>query len=448
MARFPFSFSLFFRGWKPGRGFLSVLVLMSILMPATGQAVLVENLYRAEIPVEDTGQAARDEAVRKGLAKVLVRVTGTRSVLEREGMEALLDEAPRLVDSYRYQQRDEDLLLQVQLNAAGISRELAQRDIPVWGANRPGILVWFVVSDRTGRELVHREYQIPPFLEEARRPVEAPHPTEQSGWKASLYQQSSARGVPLLLPWYDERDQETVGLSELWGLFRDPIEEASSRYSPDRVAIVRVNERGGQWQARWQIGPPGESEEDGSLTAEDEETLVAELIDQWAEHYSRLFAVSPAAMGDPQRLDMIVEGVDSMPAYAAVRRALQTMEPVRSAEPEGVSRDQLRLRLQFSGDVAVLREYVALDHRFRPVGEEPAIEEPGRFDPLPSEWRIDGVGVEEAGSDEERFAGLYPRLRYEWRPDDEEDEKIEAVEMPEPEETVELIDLDGEGSEF
>ena len=422
---------------------LSLVLLASGLLAAgNAAAVVVDNLYRAQVEVDGRDDESRDEGFERALSEVLVRITGTRELLDDEDIEPLLEDARELADAYQYVDVEGQLNLRVTFSASGVSRALAERDQAVWGANRPGVLVWFVTQERAGRELIQRDDFMPAFLEESQQPVTLSQRPEDGPWKAALLDQATRRGVPVLLPFFDDQDQDRLSVSELWGQFRESIDAASERYSPDRIAVVRVNERGGEWQARWQLRSPGRDDDgiSGEIRESERETLVASLMDAWAGHFAEIFAVAPGDVEQQQRLEMVVTGVDSMTGYASVRRALLGMEPVRAAEPGAVRGDELRLRLSLSGDLTLLREYVSLDQRFEMMAG-PADESLGREEDA-SAWLIEDGRADDSEAGESQFTGLYPTLYYRWvaDADDDEEEDVRAVE----EEGVRIIEpLDG-----
>lgn len=357
-------------------GGLAALLLGGALVlgaaaPASG--VVVNNLYDASVQVPNTGEKARREGFEQALAQVLVRLTGRREVVEGlgsgsagEGQGSLLDRGAELVDAYSYRRDGDTLELHVSVSAAALGRALAEREIAVWGANRPGVLVWFVVDDRGSRELVHRDATLPPFLKGPMQPLDAPGVEEQGPWKGPLMKQAQLRGIPLYLPFNDEKDRRILNLSEIWGLFPEPIEKASQRYAPDRTAIVRVSRQGDGWRARWVLRrPTGRTVIDGVVQGNSRAGVVESLMDHWANHFARVFAVDYAGRQEARDLQVIASNVDSLGDYAAIRRALMGMEPIRSVEPQAMKRDQLHLAVRYNGDLPLVRDYIALDRRFR-----------------------------------------------------------------------------------
>jgi len=224
---------------------LAALLLAGALVLCTAApawGVVVNNLYDAVVEVPNTGERARREGFEQALAQVLVRLTGSREVLETlgsesggEGGDALLNRGAELVNAYSYRRDGDTLQMHVSISAAPLGRALAGRRTSVWGANRPGVLVWFVVDDRGRRELVHRDATRPAFLEDAMQPLDAAGVVEKGPWKGPLMKQANLRGVPLFLPFNDEQDRDTLNLSEICGCFRSPLRRRHS--ATPRIAL-------------------------------------------------------------------------------------------------------------------------------------------------------------------------------------------------------------------
>jgi hypothetical protein len=83
------------------------------------------------VPVADQSAAARDPALREALLQVVTRISGEAAAYSAQ---ALLDEAPRLVQHYGYR-RDADNLLQLVAGFDGraVEQRLKAQGLPVWG---------------------------------------------------------------------------------------------------------------------------------------------------------------------------------------------------------------------------------------------------------------------------------------------------------------------------
>ena len=354
------------------------LLLMALALPA--QAVVVDRLYEAVVPVENTGEGARDAAFRQALRQVLLRLTGDRdsvrelvpAVSDGEAGSAMGKRVASFIDAFSYRREDEQLELHATLSASALGRELAEREMPVWGANRPRLLIWFVVDDQGQRQLIHRDNILPPFLAEPMQPLDGPAIAAESGpWKEPLWSASRRRGLPVALPFHDEQDRSRVSISEIWGLFPGPIREASARYEHDRLAVVRVNRLGGGWRARWHLWRDGNKVADGTSREDDRNSLVGSLMDVWADRLARDYAIALGTGDGLRQARMVVSGVESLTSYAAVRQSLAGLEPVRSVAVKGVSQDRLTLKLTFNGRLPLLRDYAALEKRLELMGGPP-----------------------------------------------------------------------------
>lgn len=358
--------------------------LLLVALAAPTQAVIEDGLYEAVVPVENTGKEAREAAFREALRQVLLRLTGNRQSVRalvpsesggngqsREGT-ALSGSAAGFIDAFSYRRDDEQLKLHATLSASALGRELAEREIPVWGANRPRLLIWFVVDDQGQRRLIHRENKLPPFLAEAMQPLDSQAiAVERGPWKEPLWSASRRRGLPVALPFHDETDRSRVSLSEIWGLFPERIRNASERYEHNRLAVVRIDRRGGGWRARWHLWRDGAVVADGTMRENDRASVVNSLVDTWADSLARNYAVALDTGDGPRPARVLVSGVSSLASYAAVRQSLAGLEPVRSVRVNAVNQEQMNLGLAFSGQLPLLRDYIALDDRLELMGGPP-----------------------------------------------------------------------------
>lgn len=404
---------------------LVALLLAGLVFSLPARAVIVDGLHQARVAVDDTGGESRSRGFVAGLEQVLVKVTGSDRVLSHEDIESLTDRAESLVEEYSYSDSDNGLKLDIRFDGNSVTRRLAELDQPVWGANRPGVLAWIVVDERSGRKLVSRATEKPDNDEEQDGSEEAGR-SDANEWREQLLLAAQARGLPVLLPRYDSDEQNKLSLSEIWGQFMEPVREVSRPYRADRLAMVRIAARGDSLQARWQLQVRRESAmEQGDVSARSKDELMDKLVAEWARQFAAVYAVDPSVVGDAQRLEMRIDGVSSLADYASVRSALMRMEPVKSAEPVGVRHDQLQVRVRFAGEVRTLEEYVALDRRFKVVEEAPRESE---FQGLDN-WLSDGQPVPEDDLEADSFASLYPTLHYRWSVSEPEATRdLEAIE--------------------
>lgn len=331
---------------------MGVVGLVLVMIGSPVSAVTVSGLYSVEVPVAGSSQAQLAEGYSDGLARVLVRVSGSRDVLQNEGVSALLADAENLLLSYQFL-RDENggNRLRMGFGAVGVNRALASVNAPVWGANRPLTLAWVAVEDRGSRALVTSSDG-------------AASSGQASGnWQSAFNAAALERGLPISLPPARFAGDREL-LSDIWGQFVSRVRGTSEELDHDVLALVRVNRSGGQWRAGWVFEGMGIDVGEESVTANTPSALATAVVNRWADLYAERYAVAAGDVGESPQVDIIVRGVTALADYGDINNVLERLTPVVSVGAARVKGDQLTLRVAFSGELDQLREYIALDPRF------------------------------------------------------------------------------------
>jgi hypothetical protein len=80
---------------------LAAIAAILCLLPMTGIAVGVQNLFEADVPVAGQQPELRAACMKTAMEKVLVRVTAQRDVLSRASVRSMLENPERYVQQYR-----------------------------------------------------------------------------------------------------------------------------------------------------------------------------------------------------------------------------------------------------------------------------------------------------------------------------------------------------------
>ncbi|WP_323752764.1 DUF2066 domain-containing protein [Marinobacter sp.] len=405
---------------------VAIAMVCALVIAAPATAVTITGLYNAGVPISGASSSSVKAGYEAGLREVLVRVSGSRDVLELEGVDELLANAESLVLSYQVGQSRGQGRMQMSFGAVGVNRGLAALNAPVWGANRPLTLAWIAVEDRGQRQLITGENDS----------------STQSGgaaeWRKHFMAAASERGLPMVFP-ADRFSDDRSLLSDLWGQFVDRIETASEGQPYDVITLMRISRSGGQWRAGWVFEGMGMDANERSAGAGNPEELVAKVVDQWAELYASRYAVSAGNVADSPVVDVVLDNVTSLADYGNVVKALQSMTPVRSVGASRIRGERMTLEVAFTGELNQLQEYIALDPRFvaqsseevtlapAPAGEqstapvaqaaeaeqgaeESAAEAPGAAGPA---YQSLPEGDEQDAAD--AFGSLYEVLYYRWQ---------------------------------
>ncbi|RRQ21214.1 DUF2066 domain-containing protein [Thiohalobacter thiocyanaticus] len=138
---------------SPARTLLLVLALLGALLSAPAGAV--DNMYEVQVPVAERSDAARAEALRQAMTRLLVRVTGERDAARLVGIEALLAQPEQYVQQFHYLDAGAPgsgaLELKVRFDGSAVERVLREQGLPVWGRERPPLLLWLAVGGEQRR---------------------------------------------------------------------------------------------------------------------------------------------------------------------------------------------------------------------------------------------------------------------------------------------------------
>lgn len=325
----------------------------SICIASGVAAVPVENLYSAQVDVASQSASDRETAIRNALGAVLVKLTGDRDAAKRPEAQLLLKQADRYVEQYQYSEKQapnrqagQGEALWVGFDANAVSRSLQDSGLPVWGRNRPYLIVWIGVEESGRRYLIE--------------------PGTQSDLREAVDAAAAARGLPVLLPLMDLEDQAAIDVADVWGNFTDRIAQASSRYRANGILVGRIHkEPTGQWRSRWSLDESGNSNQWDARSGSLREALTAGIdgtADVLAHHYAQVLTVST------EELTFAVEGVDSTARYTKVLRYLESLESIAAVRVAALEGSRIVFRLRLRTDRDGLGRSLALGDFLVPVG--------------------------------------------------------------------------------
>lgn len=331
---------------------VTLAAIMSLLaLPVS--AVTVPGLYSVEVPVETSQPEDLAKGYSEGLSRVFVRVSGSQDVLQKEGVQALLDDAESLLQSYQFLRSEEEgNRLQMAFGAVGVNRALASVDAPVWGANRPLTLAWIAVESGGSRDLLHRQDD----------------PGTSSIWLDAFTRAAEDRGLPLALPPESFAGNREL-MSDIWGQFTGNVRAASENLNHDLISLVRVSRSGGEWRAGWVFDGMGLEGPEQSLTAANPRELAAAVVGQWADSFAERYAVAGSDVGESPQVDIVLHGIEGLEAYGQANRVLKNLSPVVNAGATATRNSRVTIRVTFSGEIEQLKQYIALDPRLVPLSE-------------------------------------------------------------------------------
>jgi hypothetical protein len=185
-------------------------------------ALEVNDLYQASVIVDSQAQKQRDQAIKKALKGVFVKIGGKQDVLTQDLLVKAIKRASSYVSQYRYQRIGEQLSLVVSFNEEQINQLFEQANIALWGSLRPQVLLWLVDEEGASRRIISS--------------------SENSVIPDNVQDFSVNRGIPIIMPLMDIADSEQVFVSDFWHYFPEQVQQASMRYFADTVVVMRLSD--------------------------------------------------------------------------------------------------------------------------------------------------------------------------------------------------------------
>jgi hypothetical protein len=270
-----------------------------------------------EVDVEGQSPSALQEAMRQ----VLVRATGRRESADDAALASLVNDAPRYVKSYGTGPRGEP---QVVFDGAAVERAIATAGRSVWDRDRPFTLV---------------------VLEPARARA------AEDAARAELERAAAERGLPIsLIP---------LPLNDGTGnpLGADALLQSAQRFGGDEILVGRGADAGPDTPLQWTLYTRALNRSwSGPLAAAIDHTVDV-LVPQPGTSLADADATARVQ----------IEGVNSLAAYAAVERLLQSTPGVRRANIAAADAGSVTFEVTARGGATGLGQALAGSTRLVPA---------------------------------------------------------------------------------
>jgi hypothetical protein len=339
------------------RPLLLVLLWLAALPAALAQVIDPAALYEGEAPVPDQSDEARVAALPQALAQVLIKLTGNADAPTDPGLRAQLDGAADLLQHYRYrsdvvvvdglpQQR---AVLVARFERSKVDAMLSAAGLAFWPGPRPPLMLWLGIDDGRGPRLVSEA---------------------QAQAVAALSNRAAAEGVGLIFPLLDLEDQAAVDAQAVWAENIAALVAGSARYASQSVLSGRLERAGSGWRVSWLVVDGGEVLRRWSDAGADAQALLANGASQAVASLTQRYA-GLAALGDPGRYAVRIQGVRSGADYARAVAYLRSLSLVRGLEVRSAAGESLVVMLDLGAGVEALQRLAGFGQVLRPLGGSP-----------------------------------------------------------------------------
>lgn len=312
------------------------------------QAATVRDLYSVVLLVPEQLTQPAPAQLSQGLKNVLIKVSGRSNIEMVPGIRTALSNPATLLQQFSYQATQTPVSagdgrevlgqrLQLDFDSVLIDQLLQDNNLQAIGHARPALMVWLVSQVANGeRDFVAPEGRV----------------------YSQLAAEAGKRALPIEVPLLDLTDQQALTVSDLWGFFKAPIEQASARYQPDAVLVGRLYQHtSGGWETRWLLlhgDKVVNIEPAGALSGQ-----LEQVVNQSADLVlGRLGASSLSYIEEGKKLE--ISNVDGVDDYLRLLDYMRQLPPVENAVVHSVDTDRVTLRIKVQGGEDALAQAVRL----------------------------------------------------------------------------------------
>ena len=324
---------------------LIVFLFCAALLAPDVYAIKVSGLYQTALPVNDESSASRSAALKRALTQVLIKLTGDRNIAAQPGVNEITKYPGNYVQQFRYRYPADSanpgnrtLELWVQFDEAVLTNAMREYGIPIWGKERPAILVWLADETNAGRGLVSFE-ESPEYL-------------------SIIDKAASVRGVSLLFPLLDLKDTAGLSVSDIWGGFKQPVLSASRRYRADVVLTGKISRvLSALWESQWTAYFDDRSIE-WSSRGESVDVVLTEGIDELVDRLATVY-VKPESTRS-EIIELLVSGVNTIDDYARALSYLGAIQSVSAVKVRHVFSNKVLFEIIAHGGLTGIDQAIAL----------------------------------------------------------------------------------------
>ncbi|MDX1572576.1 MAG: DUF2066 domain-containing protein [Methylophaga sp.] len=321
-----------------------ITVLYLIFTASSAYAAQVSNFYQAQVPVASQSDQDRRQVTPDALKQTILKIVGDRQTVNKADITALLADADRYVERYSYQQINHDddpitpekLAVNFIFDAKTLTNALQRIGLPIWGENRPEILIWLASDSGSEQNLIGD--------------------SDNNIVSDIIEREAARRGLLLILPVMDLQDQTQISFSDIWTGNNSTVQQASERYGTRIIVTAQIRGNASQTAISWQLLSNNNNfrwQSEGDLNI-----AIAEGIDQLADTLGQRFAQQ---IGSSQQLAVEIIEVKDYNDYNRLLAYLNNLQAVESVSIVSMNEQSLKLELTIRGEVSKFRELLAFD---------------------------------------------------------------------------------------
>lgn len=334
---------------------LRILCLLIYMVAGPVLAQQQNDLYHTEVQLTGS-EKAENLAKKEGLEKVLIKVSGQQEIAQNEVIKKALAQSDRYVTQMSFVNHDNaPQTMKLGYNSKMVVGLLTQAEQSLWEAPRKSVLVWVVNEYNYQRSIIWEQSNNPLITR--------------------IKSAANERGLPVMFPVGDFDDVTSIEIPDLWGNFKKPIADASERYNPQAILVVKVRGNSSTWTLfdttpQYLVSTskkPIEGRVSGSVQLAD---MVNEVSDYFAKTYAKNLN---EGAGESETVS--IKGIHTTSAFFSLEKQLKQMNSVASVQVNTIQGNKVTYTLSLLGDYQQFNdELLSKNSRITPVIEELIVE--------------------------------------------------------------------------
>ena len=329
-----------------------IAIIIGTLLITTTNAVVLSSLYTAKIPVTSRAAGQQTQALSQALKDVLIKVSGNANIANINEITNAVKNPNSYIRDFSYistsDNTDTPLLLQVSLIPKSIDNLLNQAEQPIWKKNRPLVLIWLVTQDNSGPQLQN----------------DGNSPTIKL-----LTGDANQRGLPIMFPMLDLTDLQQIQPTDVWAPFIKVIQNASLRYSPNAILIIRIDQSNpNNLVSHWSLLIKND-QLSWDINGNDMQTIVQNGINNITNIFVKKFAVIKNSQPE-NMITLTVTNLKNVGDYAKIVHYLDGLAGVTNVEAQNITASQASFNLTLNTDVDTLQRTIQLNSILSPLQDQ------------------------------------------------------------------------------
>lgn len=331
---------------------LRILCLVVCLIAGPVFAQQQSDLYHTEVQLTGS-EKAESLAKKEGLVNVLVKVSGQPTIADNEVIKKALTQSDRYVTQMSFVDYDDAPRgMKLGYNSKMVLSLLTQAEVGIWETPRKSVLVWIVNEYNYQRSIIWEQ--------------------SNNSLITRIKDAANERGLPVMFPVGDFDDVTSIEIPDLWGNFKKPIADASERYNPQAILVVKVRGNSSTWtlfdSTPQYLVTTSKKSIEGRASGS---VQLADMVNDVSDYFAKTYTKNLSAVASESEA-VSIKGIHTTRSFFTIEKQLKQMNSVASVQVNTIQGDKVTYTLSLLGDYQQFNdELLSKNSRISLIPEEP-----------------------------------------------------------------------------